>query len=233
MNMKEAVILCGGMGTRLASVVPNKQKALAEVHGVPVLDMIIEGLITQGFNRIILATGVRGEQVREYAKKFVGRNDCEVVISEEASPLGTGGALRNAIPHVISPHFLAINGDAFFTGIDFTDAFAYHAEKGADVTLIAVRPRSEADYGSVEIAPDGRAGFREKEGVGALMSAGAYWMNRALVESLPQGQLSVEKEVFPALASRGRLYGYRSHGAVHDIGTPERYWAANTKTDFI
>ena len=229
----EAVILCGGKGTRLAAVVPDRQKALAEVRGVPVLDSIIEGLLAQGFGRIILATGVRSDQVREYAKKFAGRADCEIVISEEVSPLGTGGAIRNAVPYVRAPHFLAINGDMLIRGIDFKDALEYHGAKQADVTLVAVRPRTEADYGVIEIAPDGRASFREKEGVGAFMSAGAYWMNRDVVAGFVEGSLSIEKEVFPHLAASGRLYGYRSNGAIHDIGTPERYQSANEGADFV
>lgn len=233
METKEVVILCGGAGTRLAPVVPHTQKVLAEVRGVPVLDMIIDGLLSQGFNRIILATGVRGEQVREYAKKFTGRADCEVVVSQEVSPLGTGGALRNAVPHIRSPHFLAINGDTFFKDINFNDALAYHKAKEAAVTLVAVRPRTDVDYGAVEIAADGRAGFREKEGAGALMSAGAYWMRRDAVMSFMEGPLSIEKEVFPRLAASGHLYGYASEGMIHDIGTPDRYKAANEGINFV
>ena len=230
MKINEAIILCGGAGTRLATVVPNKQKALAEVHGVPVLDMIINGLIGQGFTRIVLATGVRGDQVREHVKKCSGQKKCEIVISEESSPLGTGGAIRNALSYIQSPHFLAINGDSFFSGIDFKDALEYHLAKKADVTLIAVNPRTEADYGAIGIAPDGRASFREKEGVSQLMSAGAYWMDRSVMASLAEGPSSVEKDFFPHLAAIGRLYGYRSDGQVHDIGTPERYRLANEET---
>ena len=233
MKIKEVVILCGGMGTRLAVIVPGKQKALAEVRGVPVLDMIIEGLIVQGFNRIVLATGVRGEQVREYANKFAGLPNCEVVISQEPEPLGTGGAIRNAVPHVQADHFLAINGDAFFKGINFNEALDHHLKNKAAVTLVAVAPRTEEDYGAIEITPDGRAGFREKEGAGRLMSAGAYWMERAVIAALPEGPLSVEKDFFPRLAEEGRLYGYASAGMVHDIGTPERYRSANEDINFI
>lgn len=227
MKTKEAIILCGGAGTRLAPVVPGKQKALAEVRGVPVLDMIVEGLVAQGFGRIVLATGVRGEQVREHAKKFAGLRNCEFAVSHEPSPLGTGGAIRNALPHVRSERFLAINGDAFFDGIDFNEALRRHLAHKADVTLIAVAPRAEEDYGAIGIAPDGRADFREKEGAGSLMSAGAYWMERDSVAALPDGPLSIEKDFFPRLAAEGRLYGYASDGTVHDIGTPERYRAAN------
>ena len=227
MEMNEVVILCGGAGTRLASVVPDTQKVLAKVHGVSVLDMIVEGLVAQGFSRLIFATGVRSDQVREHLKKMAVLEKCEAVVSEDPHPLGTGGAIRNAVPHIRSPHFLAINGDAFFKNIDFKSALRSHIEKKADVTLIAVRPRAEADYGAVEIAPDGRAHFREKEGVGYRMSAGAYWMDRAVIASLAKGAFSVEKDFFPRLASAGRLYGYVSDGTVHDIGTPERYRAAN------
>jgi len=228
----EAVILVGGMGTRLASLIPHKPKALAEVCGVPVLDMVINELITQGFNRIILATGVRGEQVQEYAQKFINRKDCQIIISQELSPLGTGGAVRHALPHIISPHFLVINGDTFSEGIDLKDAFKLHAEKNALVTLVAVHPRADVDYGAIEIVSDGRARFREKEGVGALMSAGIYWLNRKAVEGLPEGPLSIEKDFFPRIALEGGLYGYKSTGRIHDIGTPERYKSANEGIHF-
>lgn len=232
MKTTEVIILCGGAGTRLASVLPGKQKSLAEVRGIPVLGLIINGLLTQGLMRIILATGVYGDQVRDYARQFDGAKGCAIVISEEPRPLGTGGAIRNAIAHVHSPHFLAINGDTFFKGIDFKDALKYHLAKNAGVTLIAVNSRAEADYGVMEIAMDGRAGFREKEGAGRLMSAGAYWMDRSVIASLAEGPFSVEKDLFPRLAVDGRLYGYRSAGEIHDIGTPERYRNANEGTHF-
>ncbi len=227
MKMNEVIILCGGAGTRLASVVPNKQKALAEVRGVPVLDMIISGLIQNGFKRIVLATGVRGDQVRAHVADIAVPTDCEIVVSEEKEPLGTGGAIRSALSYIHGEHFLAINGDAFFGGINFNEALEYHRGKNAGVTLVAVAPRTEADYGRVDIATDGRAGFREKAGAGSLMSAGAYWMNRRLIAELPEGPLSAENDFFPRLAAEGRLYGYRSAGYVTDIGTPERYRTAN------
>lgn len=230
MKITEAVILCGGMGTRLASTVPNKQKALAEVRGVPVLDIIIGSLVQYGFKRIVLATGFRGGEVREHAKSMNVPADCEILVSEESSPLGTGGAVRNALPFLTAPHFLVINGDAFFSGIDFEDSLRFHLEKKAAVTLVAVKPRTEEDYGAIEIGADGQASFREKAGAGRLMSAGAYWIDRSVSASVPAGRSSLEVDLFPRLAAEGRLYGYASEGEVHDIGTPERYHSANEET---
>lgn len=233
MKMTEALILCGGMGTRLASVVPNKQKALAEVRGVPVLDMIIIDLIAYGFTRIVLATGFRGDEVREHVKKMKIPARYEIIVSEESSPLGTGGAVRNALPHVRYPHFLTVNGDTFFSGIDFADFLRFHLEKKAAVTLVAVKPRAEEDYGAIEIGADGKAAFREKAGTGRFMSAGAYWIDRSITALTPEGKSSLENDLFPYLAAEGRLYGYASSGTIHDIGTPERYRSANEGTGFV
>ena len=233
MKYSEAVILCGGAGTRLATVLPGRQKTLAEVRGVPVLRMVVEFLFAQEFRRIVLAAGFYGNQVREYARTIPLSGDCEIIVSEEPEPLGTGGAIRRALLHVHSPYFLAINGDCFFRAIDFSAALERHLVTGAAVTLVAVKPRAEKDYGVVTITSDGRAFFREKEGVGDFMSAGAYWISRDAIAAVAEEKFSIEKDFFPALAATGRLYGFPCAGEVHDIGTPERYLRANGDTPFI
>ncbi len=228
----EVIILCGGAGIRLQSVLPGRQKVLAKVKGNPVLGIIIDGLVQQGFYRIICATGIYSEQVRDYIRiTHQGRTDREIVISEESEPLGTSGAVKNAERYINSVHFLVVNGDSFFRGVDYGAARRFHIDHGALVSLIVVSPRAEADYGAVEIAPDGRiVSFREKKGVGDLMSAGMYWMKKGVFGEMPVGHFSLEKDFFPRLTD-GRLYGYVSSGEVHDIGTPERYARANEQGD--
>ncbi len=220
------IILCGGAGTRLQTVFQGKQKVLAEVKGAPVLGVLIDDLVRNGFRRIILAAGMYADQVRAYVARE--HADREIVISEEPEPLGTGGAVKYAERHVVSDEFLVMNGDAFLRSIDYEAARSFHAGVGALVSVVAVPPRTEPDYSAVEIAEDGRiSSFCEKSGVGGLMNAGVYWMKKRAFEEMPTGSFSLEKDFFPRLVGSGQLYGFKSEGEVHDIGTPERYARAN------
>jgi len=119
----DALIVCGGLGTRLQAVVSDRPKGLATISGRPFLDILVEELLQQGFDRLIFCTGHGSDQV---AAHYSGRSGEQFVFSAEDHPLGTGGAVRNALPHVRSDPFAVVNGDSFCR-VAYADLFAFHA----------------------------------------------------------------------------------------------------------
>ena len=123
----DVVILAGGFGTRLNEVNSGRPKILVPFGDKPFIEIIINSLTAAGFNRIILFVGYIKTQIIEY---FQNRNDCEIVISEEEEPLGTGGALKNAQELIKSNEFITLNGDSF-CDVDYKDFHSFHVQKRA------------------------------------------------------------------------------------------------------
>lgn len=218
------LILAGGKGTRLASVVADRPKVLAPVDGRPFLDHLLAMLERRGLRRLVFLLGHRHEDVTAaLVARAPGALSFEWVI--EAEPLGTGGALRNAAAHCTRDFFL-VNGDTF---VDFDAAalLAAHEASGAAVTLAAVSVPDAGRYGALDVDDAGvvRA-FREKaqpSGPG-LINGGVYVVAPRVLELVAPGRaVSLESEVMPALLSRGeRLLAVPQPGATFfDIGTPE------------
>lgn len=226
----DALILCGGLGTRLRPLIADRPKGLAEVAGTPVLDILVAELRRQGCRRIIFCVGHMKEQIIAH---YRSRNDAELLFAEEEVPLGTGGALRNALPLVRSDPFLVLNGDSLCR-VDLEQFLAFHRDRQATASLVLAEPGERHDGGVVRIDAEMRiAAFAEKpDGLippGSYISAGIYLFQRQVVAVGPERQrYSLETEVFPALVAQGRCYGFPVSGGVLDIGTPERYRQANS-----
>jgi NDP-sugar pyrophosphorylase family protein len=218
-----AVILVGGLGTRLRSAVADRPKALAEITGRPFLAWLLEGLLAAGVRRAVLCTGYRGEMIEQaFGARY---KDLAIGYSREDSPLGTGGALRAALPRIDSPTVLALNGDSL-SRADL-DAFAHsHFSTAAAVSLLLAQVSDTSRYGRVETDALGRVTrFTEKGGLPApgWISAGVYLLQREVLESISAGcAVSLEREVFPAWIGRG-LHAHRHCHAFLDIGTPASY----------
>ena len=221
-----AVILAGGLGTRLRPAVSNCAKVLAEVDGRPFIRFVLDRLSALGVKSVVLCTGYKGLQLQETLGESHG--ELRIEYSREPSPLGTAGALRQALPRMGADPVLVLNGDSFCTG-DIREFFDWHCEKGAAASLMLVHQEDTSDYGRVETDSDGHVvAFREKsnEGQPGWINAGIYILPLELIESIPAGRaVSIEKEMFPAWISHG-LNGFQSDGELIDIGTPERYAAA-------
>jgi NDP-sugar pyrophosphorylase family protein len=218
-------ILAGGFGTRLLPVVSDRPKALAEIHGRPFLAYLLDQLSNAGSSRVVLCTGHRGEQIEQaFGERY---RNLQILYSRETRPLGTGGALRLALPYLLSDPVLVMNGDSFCaTGL--TSFWDWHATRGSQATmLLADVPKTER-YGSVKIDHDGAVTeFTEKKkGGSGSINAGVYLLSRQIIDSIPEGTVvSLEHDIFPALMSHG-LYGYQERGRFLDIGTPEDFAAA-------
>ena len=222
----DAVILCGGLGTRLRPVSGDLPKALVPFAGRPFIDILVESLLPFGFRRFVLCVGYHSEKIR----KHFGRRDYEVVFSEESEPLGTGGALKNARPHIISSPFLLLNGDSLCP-TDLNSFRDFHEKKGGLLSIVLARPLSENDYGMIDLNGEGRIlAFREKDGMQKehFINAGLYLMDHRVFDLMPEAlKFSLETDLIPSLLPQG-CYGYITDGELIDIGSPERYHRATT-----
>jgi len=222
------MILVGGLGTRLRTVVSDRPKPMAIVGGKPFLEVLINWLAAKGVRDFVLLTGYMGEMIEEHFSSGRLRSDLRVRFSREATPLGTGGAVRNAAQFA-TESTLVVNGDTFFDA-DLEELFRYHAEHGGDVTLSLRRVDDKSRYGSVVVDERGAVtGFAEK-GQGArgagLINAGVSMVARSFILALPRGvPFSMEQDVFPSLAESGRMFGLVQDRPFFDIGTPESYQA--------
>ena len=228
--MPEALVLCGGLGTRLRSAYNAGPKALAPIGGRPFLDYMLDWLRTQGVRRAVLCVGYRAEQIQELYP--AGEGDPVVAYSVEPEPLGTAGALKNAEGRVVGERFFVVNGDSL-ADVSLAGLLEFHLEKGAAMTLATVPVEAAGRYGSVETDAEGRVtGFREKAETGAgvhEVNAGVYVMERTLLEEFPAARkISLENEIFPALAGHG-LYGFKTGGSFIDIGVPADFASAQTE----
>ncbi len=227
LNCIEAVILAGGLGTRLREVVSDRPKGLAEVRGRPFLFFLLDQLCDTKVGKVTICTGYMGEQIEE----IIGLQyrTLQIGYSYEDEPLGTGGGLQHAARLFDSSWILVMNGDSFVE-IDFEHYFAWHAYKQALISLVVVSVEDVDRYGSVIVDSDEKVTqFHEKcywhKGQGYI-NAGIYLMHKSVVDSLPNRQpYSIEKNLLPSRL-KGGLYGYRSKGKFIDIGTPSSYRSA-------
>lgn len=213
----EAVVLAGGLGTRLRAAVSDVPKPMAPVQGRPFLERLLDYWIDQGVRRAILAVGYMHDTIRRhFGDQYRG---CPITYSVEEQPLGTGGALVQALPLVRDKTFLALNGDTYFA-IPLASFIDFHRRHGAKASLSLFRSDNPR-YTGISLAPDGRvAGF---SGQGAA-NAGVFLFERSAIEQLPAGASSLEKDLLPRLM--GGLYGCIFDAPFVDIGLPEDWRAA-------
>lgn len=223
----DAIILVGGKGTRLQSILSDRPKPMAEVAGRPFVEWLLLALAAQGVRRVILCTSYMSEVVEAYFRD--GKQwDIEIIYSSDPIPLGTAGAVRHALDLVRSDPLLVMNGDSYCR-LDISRLEEVHSTRSARATLWLVWMNDCRRYGLVEIGNNGAVqAFREKlpEGRSGLINAGVYLLEREIVESIPKGRtFSMETDLFPMLIGNG-LYAMVGEGPFIDIGTPEAYTIA-------
>ena len=221
-----AVILAGGLGTRLRSVVADRPKVMAEIHGRPFLAYLFDQLVAAGLSHVVVCTGYLGTQVNSCFGDSYG--PLRISYSQELSPLGTGGALRLALPLLESNPVLVLNGDSFCDA-DLMGFSSWHLERRATASLVLTEMSNTERFGRVRVDAAGAVtGFAEKSNASGpgWINAGIYLLDRQLLEMIPaDGPVSLEREIFPGWIGRG-LCGYESAGRFLDIGTPESLAAA-------
>jgi NDP-sugar pyrophosphorylase family protein len=220
----KAVLLVGGMGTRLRSVVSSIPKPLASVGDRPFLELLVRQLRYQGIRRLVLCTGYLAHEIENELGD--GRTwDVTIEYSKEPHPLGTAGAVKFSEPLLRDvSDFLVMNGDSFVE-IDFRQLIHFHRKSGGIASMAVFQMKNEMRYGTVQVTAEGRVtGFAEKidgDPTG-FVNAGIYVFNRRIFEHIPEGHGSLERDIFPKLLDHG-LYASEQHGVFIDIGTPEDY----------
>lgn len=227
--IKEAIILAGGLGTRLRSAVPDLPKAMADVAGRPFLAYVINHFSRHGIERFIFSLGYRHEVIEDYLSREFSSLDYTCPIEEE--PLGTGGGILKACSQSASENVIVANGDTLFA-VDIQQLAAFHQSRNADCTL-ALKPMHNSDrYGVVETNADGRiTSFKEKKWYAeSLINGGVYTLNipRFREATLP-GKFSFEKDYLETFTANHKIYGSVQDRYFIDIGIPEDYQRAQTE----
>ncbi|MGH7493002.1 MAG: nucleotidyltransferase family protein [bacterium] len=226
----QALILAGGLGTRLRTVVNDKPKPMAAVGGKPFIEYQIAWLKKYQVTDLVLCVGYRHEQIRDYFAAGE-RWGVSIKYSIEDELLGTAGALKLAQRHVTGP-FGVLNGDSFFD-IDLNQLMQFQrrmkAARGSLGTLSLTDIPDAREYGAVTLSTQNQIlRFEEKSapaGGSETINAGIYILEPEILNFIPAAQkVSLERETFPAVLQQGHaLFGYRSSGYFIDIGTPSAY----------
>ncbi|MBP5547821.1 MAG: nucleotidyltransferase family protein [Bacteroidales bacterium] len=224
----EAIILAGGFGTRLRSVVSDVPKPMAPVGNRPFLELLLDCIIPYGFDHIVLSTGYMHEKIKEhFGDKYKG---VRLSYAVEETALGTGGGMRNAIEHCKEDSVTVLNGDTLFR-IDYEKLKLFH-KSHSNISRLSVVLRQVDDisrYGSVTTDNDGIiTGFTEKKEcstpISGTINGGIYMMHRSLLEEHVLGErFSFEKEILQSRYTIEPFYAYTSDAFFLDIGIPEDY----------
>ncbi len=225
---REAIVLAGGFGTRLAHVVPDVCKPMAPVAGRPFLRFVMDQLAAAGVERAVVADGYRREQIEDHFKNFYRGMD--VVYSPEEKPLFTGGAVKQALAKCEGDWVFVMNGDTWLD-VDF-DAIEAVADNAPDSVkaVIAMKRMHDFDrYGTVDVDVNGAiTAFHEKRSCAeGLINAGTYLIRKDALAGMPQ-KFSLESDWFEAVVSDGALLACECAGGFIDIGVPEDYELAQT-----
>ena len=224
----QAILLCGGMGTRLRSVVSDRPKPMADICGKPFLQYLLEMLRDKGITEVIFALGYMGEMIEEYFQDGSAFG-LKIAYSYEEDPLGTGGAIRNALPKIMEEEVLVLNADTYFP-MDYQGLYRFHQENDGDFSLATRAVPDISRYGAVRRDAAGRIlAWNEKledggQPLAGEINGGIYVMKKSLIAEIPEGKQSLEQDCIPKWLSEGkRIFGLPFDGYFMDIGIPKDY----------
>jgi len=223
----KALILAGGMGTRLRPLTFHTPKPLLPLLDRPMVMHIIDSLPRE-VDTVVLAVSYMKDQL----EAFFHEHDCgrSVVLVNEDEPLGTGGAIRNVRQH-LDDTFLCFNGD-IISSLDLRGLLSFHRRHGGIGTLSLWQVPDPSAFGVVALDGSRITSFQEKPAPGTsvsdLINAGVYVFQPELLDHIPPGVVSLERQVFSYILDRG-LHGYRFQGYWVDCGTPESYLRAQSE----
>lgn len=227
----QTILLAGGLGTRLRSVVSDRPKPMALIGEKPFMEYVVHELSKHGITDIIFAVGYKGSMVEEYfgdGSGFLDPDGTPITVhyAYEEELLGTAGAIKNAGRFVTEDSFFVLNADTFYQ-IDYSRLVSMQQEADLDMALVLREVPDISRYGAA-ILEDGRlTGFNEKspEAKPGTINGGVYLMKRALLDEIPAGKVSLENEMIPKWLKEGRrLGGFVNDGYFIDIGIPEAYY---------
>lgn len=219
----EAIILAGGLGTRLQGVIGNYPKCMAPVNGKPFLSYVFEYLDSQKCTRVILSLGYKHDVIIDWLKTQDLSFELDYLIEYE--PLGTGGGIQAAMEEAAADDVAVLNGDTLFM-VDLQAQLKFHTEKNATTTLALKKMHQFDRYGIVNTDAGGViTSFEEKQyREEGLINGGIYMINKAafLEKKLPE-RFSFEKDYLEPFAKEKKFYGFECDSYFIDIGIPEDY----------
>ena len=227
----KALILAGGLGTRLRPLTHTRPKHLLPIAGRPHIEHVLDLLGRHGLRDVVLTTSYLAEAFAEIARSAAARG-IGVEITHEPEPLGTAGAIKNAAALVSEDTFLAFNGDVL-TDVDLDALISFHRDADALASILLTPVADPSAYGVVPTDDAGRVErFVEKpepaEATTNMINAGVYVLEPDVLDLISEGRVvSIERETFPRLVEGGRVYALGTDAYWMDIGTPAKYLTAN------
>jgi D-glycero-alpha-D-manno-heptose 1-phosphate guanylyltransferase len=229
-----AMILAGGLGTRLKSVVDEVPKPMADIGGKPFLHYLFLYLHQQGLKQVVLLVGYKHTIIQNYfGKRYL---DIEIAYSIESEPLGTGGAVLQASAGIDQPYFL-LNGDTYFE-VNLAEMENSFNRQPTDVVIALSHQKNFDRYGTVKFNYQHRViGFEEKKWVTeGWINGGVYWLHHQFFQKISHSlhvqlpkKFSIEKDIFEPLTDKLNLFAYPQGKYFIDIGIPDDYRKAQTE----
>jgi D-glycero-alpha-D-manno-heptose 1-phosphate guanylyltransferase len=215
----QAIVLAGGLGTRLKSVVPDLPKPMAPVAGRPFLAWVLGRLLDAGFESAVLAVGYRHQTIRDhFGADYRGMG---LAYSVESTPLGTGGAIRLAADQITALPVFVLNGDTYLE-LDYRAMLAAHRQSRASLSVAVCGVPDVSRYGALQLEQDRIHAFTEKGRAGpGFINAGVYLVSHEIVESIPAGMpFSFEQQLLMPRVGELRPLAFVTEGCFIDIGIP-------------
>jgi len=223
--MNEAIILAGGFGTRLSSLVKDVPKPMANVNGKPFLAYLLGYINKYNIKRVILSVGYKWEIIRKYfGFRYLGM---DIVYAIEDKPLGTGGAIKNSLRYAYDTDVLVMNGDTFFK-INLDHFFKLHKNNNSLFSIALKKVNNTSRYGTIVLNNNIIVSFKEKaEDGNSLINGGVYIINKEFYLSLADKEVfSLEKDFLETYYKSYNFYGFVFDDYFIDIGVPEDYLRA-------
>lgn len=226
----QAIILAGGLGTRLREVVADVPKPMAPINGRPFLAYQLDYWIDQGIKSFIISIGYKSSSIRDYFKSEY--RHIPVTYAVEEQPLGTGGGFLLAAAKLMgSEPFLVLNGDTFFE-VDLPQFTQFHAAKHADISMALFPIEANNRYMGVEVDKTDKITHLKSSNARTLINGGVYLMEPSSLNGITWkagDKLSLEDDLFPEILKKGKqFYGFSSKTRFIDIGVPEDFFRAAT-----
>lgn len=221
----QAILLAGGLGTRLQSVVHDRPKPMALIEEKPFMEYVVHELSRHGITEIIFAVGYKGSMVEDYFGDG-SRFGVTVSYAYEETLLGTAGAIKNAAAYMKGNQVFVLNADTFYQ-IDYQRLVRLSQEKELSMALVLREVPDVSRYGQAVLKENLLTGFNEKvqEAKPGTINGGIYLLTRELIDEIPEGKVSLENDMIPRWLQEGRrLGGIVNDGYFIDIGVPEDYY---------
>ena len=231
----DTLILCGGKGTRLQPIVPDKPKILADVGDSPFIEYLLTYLEREGIKQVILCTGYKHDQIEKWVRLSYN-GDLKIMFSRERQTLGTGGAIKNAQKLINSNNFLVINGDTFIE-LNYSSFLKFFFDKDAEALLALKKVKKTEAYGNVKVDSMNRIiSFFEKDtnldhnNNNELINAGVYLLSKVFLDIIPSNvKISFEHDTLQLIMKefKDSIFGFYCEGSFIDIGIPRNYYQAH------